>query len=91
VQEVGVGTTKTLKSEVPVAVKGLAGVKAISAGGHHSLALLSGGASPNIGTTQLAVRLGAQMSSHGADSPSAGTWFRSNATGMSVERGAPLP
>ena len=35
--------SKALKSTVPVAVKALSGVKAISAGGEHSLALLSNG------------------------------------------------
>lgn len=35
--------SKALKSTVPVAVKGLSGVKAISAGGEHSLALLING------------------------------------------------
>jgi alpha-tubulin suppressor-like RCC1 family protein len=33
----------SVEPNVPVAVSGLAGVKAISAGGFHSLALLSGG------------------------------------------------
>lgn len=36
--------SKALKSAVPVAVKGLSGAKAVSAGGEHSLALLSNGA-----------------------------------------------
>ena len=42
VGELGNGST-VADSNVPVAVRGLAGVKAISAGGFHGLALLSGG------------------------------------------------
>ncbi len=40
--QLGIGSSQET-SEVPVAVKGLTGVKAISAGGDHSLALLSNG------------------------------------------------
>ncbi len=41
--QLGVGTSKTTKSTTPVAVKGLSGVVAISAGDDFSLALLSNG------------------------------------------------
>jgi hypothetical protein len=51
--------SKALKSTVPVAVKALSGVTAISAGGEHSLALLAGGTVMSWGANE-SLQLGTQ-------------------------------